>query len=85
MWTKLGCMHSKSARDLLERVRLPFSELIMDHLETQKIEEALHKFTHQNTTPYIFFGYKHLGGYTELKDLDNKGELLRFAQDHKVK
>ena len=43
--------------------------------DVKKRDEMLKKSNGAKTVPQIFIGEKHVGGYVELKALENKGEL----------
>ena len=68
------CIHCDWAIDLLNRKKIEFTEYNVAQ-DTSKREEMLKKSNGARTIPQIFIGEKHVGGYVELKALDNKGEL----------
>ena len=68
------CIHCDWAIDLLNRKNIEFTEYNIAK-DITKREEMLKKSNGARTIPQIFIGEKHVGGYVELKALENKGEL----------
>ena len=68
------CNFCDAAKRLLIRNNISFNEINIA-LEEGKREEMLKKSNGAKTVPQIFIGEKHVGGYVELKALENKGEL----------
>lgn len=74
MWTISGCPFCRNAMQLLEARKLPYAVHEIDSLEEERrIRKALIEFTRHATFPNIFIGSTHIGGYTELKRLDDNG------------
>ena len=68
------CNFCSAAKHLLSKKKVNYEEIdIGDNPE--KREEMLRKSNGMKTVPQIFIGEKHVGGYVELKALENKGEL----------
>ena len=57
-----------------DRVDINYEEIDIGY-DDKRREEMLKKSNGARTIPQIFIGEKHVGGYVELKALDNKGEL----------
>ena len=68
------CIHCDWAIDLLKRKNIEFTEYNVAK-DIAKREEMLKKSNGAKTIPQIFIEEKHVGGYVELKALENKGEL----------
>ena len=68
------CVHCNWAIDLLNRKNIEFTDYNIARDMTKR-EEMLKKTNGARTVPQIFIGEKHVGGYVELKALENKGEL----------
>ena len=68
------CIHCDWAIDLLNRKNIKFTEYNVAK-DLEKREEMLKKSNGAKTIPQIFIEEKHVGGYVELKALENKGEL----------
>ena len=68
------CGYCDAAKRLLNKKNIPFKEINIA-LEENKMEEMLKKSNGMKTIPQIFIEDKHIGGYDELRALENKGEL----------
>ncbi len=68
------CSYCDAAKRLLNKKNIPFKEINIA-LEEGKIEEMLKKSNGMKTIPQIFIEDHHIGGYDELRALENKGEL----------
>ena len=69
------CNFCDAAKRLLNRNNIPYKEIDIS-IEDGKREEMLAKSNGRRTIPQIFFNEYHVGGYTELRELEKKGELL---------
>tara|TARA_B100000029_G_scaffold68109_1_gene60592 strand:- start:54 stop:311 length:258 start_codon:yes stop_codon:yes gene_type:complete len=68
------CNFCSAAKHLLSKKKIKFEEIdIGNNLE--KRDEMLRKSNGAKTIPQIFIDENHIGGYVELKALENKGEL----------
>ena len=68
------CNFCDAAKRLLQRNNIPYKEINIA-LEEDKREEMLKKSGGKRTIPQIFIEDYHVGGYVELRALENKGEL----------
>ena len=68
------CSYCDAAKRLLNKKNIPFKEINIA-LEEVKMEEMLKKSNGMKTIPQIFIEDHHIGGYDELRALENKGEL----------
>ena len=68
------CSYCDAAKRLLNKKNIPFKEINIA-LEEGKMEEMLKKSNGMKTIPQIFIENFHIGGYDELRTLENKGEL----------
>jgi len=68
------CSYCDAAKRLLNKKNIPFKEINIA-LEEGKMEEMLKKSSGMKTIPQIFIENSHIGGYDELRTLENKGEL----------
>ena len=80
IYTGVLCIHCDWAIDLLNRKKIEFTEFNVAK-DTKKREEMLKKSNGAKTVPQIFIGKSHVGGYVELKALENKGELDTLLKD----
>jgi len=68
------CNFCSAAKHLLNKKKINYEEIDIGY-DDKKREEMLKKTNGARTIPQIFIGEKHVGGFVELKALDNKGEL----------
>ena len=74
IYTGPFCNFCSAAKHLLNKKKINYEEIDIGY-DDKKREEMLKKSNGARTIPQIFIGEKHVGGYVELKALDNKGEL----------
>ena len=74
VYTGPMCSYCDAAKRLLNKKNIPFKEINIA-LEEGKMEEMLKKSNGMKTIPQIFIENFHIGGYDELRALENKGEL----------
>lgn len=73
IYTKSTCGYCHKAKEALSTLGLKYKEVeISDNL---KLYKSLKAKTGCETVPQIFFGTKFIGGYTDLKNLIDKGSL----------
>jgi len=80
IYTGILCGYCNAAKKLLEKKNISFNEIDISSNPDQK-EIMLKKSNGARTVPQIFIGDHHVGGYHELRDLENKGELDQFLSD----
>ena len=68
------CGYCDAAKRLLNKKNIPYKEINIA-LDEAKREEMLKKSNGKRTIPQIFIEDYHVGGYEELRALENKGEL----------
>ena len=74
VYTGPFCNFCDAAKRLLKRNGLSFSEIDVSSGEKIK-EEMIKKSNGQRTIPQIFFDAYHVGGYTELRELEKSNNL----------
>ena len=74
VYTGPFCNFCDAAKRLLKRNGLSFSEIDVSAGEKIK-EEMIKKSNGQRTIPQIFFDDYHVGGYTELRELEKSNHL----------
>jgi len=74
IYTGPMCNYCSAAKHLLTKKKVKYEEIDIGN-DSKKREEMLRKSNGMKTIPQIFIGEKHVGGYMELKTLENKGEL----------
>ena len=68
------CVFCDAAKRLLTKKNIPYKEINIA-LDEDKREEMIKKSNGKRTIPQIFIEDYHVGGYVELRALENKGEL----------
>ena len=68
------CGYCDAAKRLLTKKNIPYKEINIA-LEEGKMAEMIKKSNGKRTIPQIFIEDYHVGGYVELRALENKGEL----------
>ena len=74
IYTGPMCNFCSAAKHLLNKKKINYEEIDIGY-DDKKREEMLKKSNGAKTIPQIFIEEKHIGGYVELKALENKGEL----------
>ena len=74
IYTGPMCNFCSAAKHLLNKKKISYEEIDIGYDE-KKREEMLKKSNGAKTIPQIFIEEKHIGGYVELKALENKGKL----------
>ena len=80
IYTGPMCNYCSAAKHLLNKKKINYEEIDIGYDEKKK-EEMLKKSNGAKTIPQIFIEEKHIGGYVELKALENKGELDRLLKN----
>ena len=74
------CNFCSAAKHLLNKKKINYEEIDIGY-DDKKREEMLKKSNGAKTIPQIFIEDKHVGGYVELKALENKGELDKLLKN----
>ncbi|OIS98966.1 PREDICTED: uncharacterized protein LOC109232432 [Nicotiana attenuata] len=74
LYTGLGCQESREVRLFLHRKRLRYVEVNIDVYPSRKME--LEKIAGDSAVPRVFFNEVLIGGWSELKSLDESGKLM---------
>ena len=68
------CGYCDATKRLLNKKNIPYKEINIA-LDKSKMDEMIKKSNGKRTIPQIFIEGFHVGGYEELRDLENKKEL----------
>lgn len=68
------CPYCSWAKKMLDAKNVSYSEIRIDQVEGAQ-QEMLAKSEGQMTVPQIFIGSYHVGGYTDMVQLDQQGKL----------
>ncbi|XP_016438559.2 uncharacterized protein LOC107764497 [Nicotiana tabacum] len=74
LYTRLGCQESREVRLFLHRKRLRYVEVNIDVYPSRKME--LEKIAGDSSVPRVFFNEVLIGGWSELKSMDESGKLM---------
>ena len=74
------CAYCDAAKRLLTKKNIPYKEINIA-VEKDNMEEMIKKSNGKRTIPQIFIENYHVGGYDELRDLENKGELNKLLSN----
>jgi|TARA_B100001250_G_C19817430_1_gene799501 glutaredoxin 3 len=73
IYTTNICGYCAAAKKLLERKSIKYEEINMT--SDKSLQMKIIKETGLRTVPQIFIKDKHIGGYSELRDLEASGSL----------
>ena len=79
LYTKKGCMYCSMAEELLDKYSIRYTSI--DITDNSDLQLKLFNQTGQNTVPYIFIQKNFIGGYSNLMEMANKGELSDIAAE----
>lgn len=76
LYTTNYCPYCRAAKALLKSKQVPFEEINVE--DDPEKRDWLAQVTRQRTVPQIFVNGQPIGGFEELKQLDQTGELDRL-------
>ena len=79
VYTGPMCAFCDAAKRLLKKNNIPYKEINVS-LEESKRDEMLKKSNGRKTIPQIFFDDFHVGGYEELRALEQNRKLLNLVK-----
>ena len=83
IYSSLICPYCIAAKRLLENENLEYSEIIVDNNENNR--KKMTKLANgKSSVPQIFFDDFHVGGFDDLKEIYDKGCLIRMLKDEKI-
>ena len=71
-----SCPYCVAAKRLLSQRQIAFDEVFLDQ-EPEKLNELKERYDWR-TVPMVFVGSHFVGGYTDLKQLADNGELAKL-------
>lgn len=74
VYSTLTCPYCVNAKNLLKDKGVEFQEYYIDK-DSKRREEMLVKTNGARTVPQIFINGKHIGGFQDLKRLNDSGDL----------
>lgn len=85
VFTKKGCPHCASMKDLFSNLGVQLSEHEISEMENYgDIVAALERSTNQTTAPNLFIAGNHVGGNEQAQDLHSQGQLVPLLQEADV-
>ena len=79
MYTGPMCNFCDAAKRLFARNNLSYKEIDISTKDGLR-DEMIKKANGRRTIPQIFFDDHHVGGYTELRELEKNGKLLNLIK-----
>lgn len=79
VYTIDGCSYCAGAKNLLRQNNISFSEVVINPDNSSQVSKLRNK-SGMRTYPQIFYGDKLIGGYAELKSLDNSHGLKNILK-----
>ena len=79
MYSGPMCNFCEAAKRLFARNNIDYKVIDISSKEGLR-DEMIKKANCKRTIPQIFFDDYHVGGYTELRELEKKGELLNLIK-----
>jgi glutaredoxin 3 len=74
------CNYCSAAKHLLNKKKVNYTEFDII-LDSSKMQEMQERTKGARTIPQIFIGETYVGGYNELKALENQGKLDNLLKD----
>ena len=81
VYSSLYCPYCNAAKLLFEQKNLKFKEILIDN-DSKLRSEMIGLSNGRKTVPQIFFDEFHIGGYDDLKKIDEEGKLMKFLRDY---
>jgi len=73
IYFRRGCPYSRAAIDLLRERELPFTEI--DMTDDRGLQDFVKRLTGRTSSPQIVIHERPIGGFDELRELDQSGDL----------
>jgi glutaredoxin 3 len=73
MYATSWCGYCRRARQLLIARGVPFTEIDVDQVQGGRVE--MERRSGRTSVPQIFIGATHVGGYDDLRALDERGGI----------
>ncbi|KAL7679605.1 putative glutaredoxin, Thioredoxin-like superfamily [Plasmopara halstedii] len=76
VYSKTTCPYCSKAKELLASLGAKFDVVELDEItDGSEQQDVLEQITGQRTVPNVFVGGKSIGGYTDVRNLNNEGKL----------
>lgn len=84
LYTKPTCSYCHAAKDLLDNKGVQYTEITLTDLSDSDKEELARRTNHYRTVPQIFINGSFVGGFDQLRTLDNQGSLDNLLGDNSL-
>ena len=74
LYSTRWCWYCRAAKALLQRKGVAYEEIDLTN-DTAGRAALVEKANGQRTVPQIFIGARHVGGFSDMQALDERGEL----------
>jgi len=82
MYATSFCRHCMDARDFLQARGIEYEEYLLDLMPLEK--DVMIERCGQKSIPQIFINGQHIGGLSDLKELDINGELDKLLTNKRI-
>lgn len=83
IYSSLICPYCIAAKRLFENEKLEYFEIIVDNSQTNR-KKMIKLANGKSSVPQIFFDDFHVGGFDDLKEIFDKGCLIKMLNDEKI-
>lgn len=80
VYSKSTCMYCIRAKDLLDKNSIPYQ--MIDLSNNVDLHQKLAAKTGQNTVPYVFVNDQFVGGFNQLKSMEESGQFYEKLSIH---
>lgn len=81
IYTTADCPYCALAKALLKRKGIAFREIDLSALPSSELNRQMQTLSGRQTVPQIFINGRPIGGYTDLRRLEESGELDRLLRE----
>lgn len=81
IYTKDACPYCLSAKNLLRSKSYNYQEIKISDFDSKEYKQMLALSNGLKTVPQIFINDLHIGGFDNLKDLNDRGELSKMVEN----
>lgn len=78
LYTKAYCPYCKAAKALLTQQGLSYTEIDVAN-NHQALKDMFQRSNNHRTVPQIFFGDRHIGGYSHLAELNQREDITKIT------
>jgi glutaredoxin 3 len=75
IYSKAACTYCVQAKDMLRGKGAQFEEIELERTQPERRMEMRQRTGGKTSVPQIFINNQHIGGYSELMELDYEGKL----------